>query len=98
MYVIRETMTCRPGKVKPLVEKFRRMADLSEKLGYARPRILTDVAGGPYWTVQMEIQVEKVEDFFASMNDPKWQEAGPIMEGYHDLVDSGRREIFKIEG
>ena len=21
-----------------------------------------------------------------------------IMEGYHDLVESGRREVFKIEG
>jgi hypothetical protein len=22
----------------------------------------------------------------------------PLMEGYHDLVDFGRREIYKIEG
>ena len=25
------------------------------------------------------------------------KEMEPIMEGYHDLVDHGRREIYKIE-
>jgi hypothetical protein len=27
----------------------------------------------------------------------RWEEAGKIMAGYHDLVDHGRREIYKIE-
>jgi hypothetical protein len=30
-----------------------------------------------------------------SMGDKEFQEA---MKGYHDLVDSGRREIYTIEG
>ena len=97
MFLIRETMTCKPGQVRPLVEKFKKMAKLTKKLGYGKPRILTDVSGAPYWTVVMEMEVEKLDDFMSSMNDPKWEEAGKIMAGYHDLVDHGRREIYKIE-
>jgi hypothetical protein len=98
MYLVRETMRCKPGKVRPLVEKFKKMADLSVKLGYPRPRLLTDVSGGRYWTVISEFEVPSLDEFLGSMNDPKWEEAGTIMEGYHDLVDHGGREIFKIEG
>ena len=98
MYLMREVMHCKPGKVRPLVDKFKKMAELTVKLGYPKPRILTDVSGAPYWTVVSEFEVDNLEEFFASMNDPKWEEAGPIMEGYHDLVDHGRREIYKIEG
>jgi len=97
MYLVREVMHCKPGKVRPLVDKFKMMAELTVKLGYPKPRILTDVSGAPYWTVVSEFEVGNLEEFFASMNDPKWEEAGPIMAGYHDLVDHGRREIYKIE-
>jgi hypothetical protein len=34
----------------------------------------------------------------ADMNEEMQKEFGRIMEGYHDLVESGRREIFRIEG
>jgi hypothetical protein len=97
MFLIRETMHCKPGQVRPLVDKFKQMAALSERLGYRKPRILTDVAGAQYWTVIFEMEVGGIEEFLNSMNDPKWEEAGKIMEGYHQLVDHGRREIFKIE-
>lgn len=43
MYLVRETMHCRPGKVRPLIDKFKAMADAMEKLGRPRPRLLTDV-------------------------------------------------------
>ena len=32
------------------------------------------------------------------MKPETMKEFDKIMEGYHDLVQSGRREIFKIEG
>ncbi len=98
MYLMREVMHCKPGQVRPLVDKFKQMAKLTKKLGYPKPRILTDVSGPPYWTVVSEFEIENLDEFFASMNDPKWEEAGKIMAGYHDLVDHGRREIYKIEG
>jgi hypothetical protein len=32
MYLIRDIMYCKPGKVRPMVEKFTAMAKLSDKL------------------------------------------------------------------
>jgi hypothetical protein len=62
MLLVRELMYCKPGKVRPLVEKF---GDMMEGKG------LTE-------------------------DDAK--EFDKIMKGYHDLVEYGRREIYKIEG
>jgi len=31
-------------------------------------------------------------------SSPEMKEIEPLMKGYHDLVDHGRREIYKIEG
>ena len=103
MLLIRDIMYCKPGKTRALVEKFMAMSKLSEKSGKPRMRVLTDVSAGRYWTVVSEMEVESLtayEAMFESMgkggDDMKEMEA--IMKGYHDLVDEGRREIFKIEG
>ena len=99
MFVIRETMHCKPGKVRPMVEKFVKMGDLMAKHGFTRPRVMTDVSGPQYWTLVAEFDVAKLSDFF-EMDDKLFADpaAGEIMKGYHDLVDKGRREIFKLEG
>lgn len=98
MYVVRETMHCKPGKVRPMVEKFKAMAGVMEKVGMRRPRILTDISGPPYWTVIAEFEVESFESFF-DMDEKAFAEAGgaEIMANYHELVDHGRREIYKVE-
>ncbi|HLF56385.1 MAG TPA: hypothetical protein VI942_06020 [Thermoanaerobaculia bacterium] len=98
MYIVREVMNCKPGKVRPMVEKFRALGDVMEKLGFGRPRVMTDVSGEPYWTVIAEMEVERLSDFF-EMDDKVFADAGAaeIMAGYHDLVDHGRREIYKVE-
>jgi len=61
-------------------------------------RLLTDVTGEPYWTIIAEAKVEKIDDFFAMeqtlMSNPTLQKT---MADYHDLVASGRREIYRIE-
>ena len=99
MLLIREVMYCKPGKVRPLLEKFTAMSKIMEKHGMGKMRILTDVSAERYWTLVAEIQVESIDQFVA-MDDknPVMQEMGPIMQGYHDLVDHGKREIYKIEG
>jgi hypothetical protein len=99
MLLIRDIFFCKPGKVRPLVDKFLAMAKLSEKKGMPRARITTDVSAERYWTVVSEFEVASLEAFMAmgeSADDAKEFEA--IMKGYHDLVDQGRREIYKIEG
>lgn len=105
MYLIREVMYCKPGKVRPLVEKFLAMSKLSEKLGMGKMRVMTDVSAERYWTLVGEMEVPSLQAFEemisgavpngASEADMKQFET--IMQGYHDLVDIGKREIYKIE-
>lgn len=102
MLLVREVFHCKPGQVRPLVEKFRKMSDLGEKLGMPRMRILTDFAGAEYWTLVAEMEVSDLAAFEKMMPGPQ---ANPeemkafesAMSGYHDLVDHGRREIYRIE-
>jgi hypothetical protein len=42
MYMIREVFYCKPGKVRPMVEKFLAMSKLNTKLGMPAMRIMTD--------------------------------------------------------
>lgn len=98
MYVIREVLNCKPGKVRPMVEKFRALSKAVEDMGHAPLRLLTDVASEPFWTLVVEAKVERVDDFFALeqelMSNGSLREA---MADYHDLVATGHREVFRIE-
>ena len=51
MYVIRDIMYCKPGKVRPLLEKFKGMAKLGEKMGWGKMRLMTDVSAEQFWTL-----------------------------------------------
>jgi hypothetical protein len=98
MYVIREVLNCKPGKVRQMVEKFRSISTVLKEMGQEPMRLLTDVTGEPYWTIIAEAKVEKIDDFFAMeqtlMSNATLQKA---MADYHELVASGRREIYRIE-
>ena len=103
MLLVRDIMNCKPGKVRPLVEKFLAMSKLSEKSGMGKMRIMTDFSAERYWTVVSEMEVPSLkafEDMMSGMgqNEQAMKEMESIMKGYHDLVDHGRREIYKIEG
>ena len=103
MYIIREIMYCKPGKVKPMVEKFLAMSKLSEKLGMPRMRVMTDFCAEQYWTIVAEMEVKDLQSFEQMMSAPQGSDADmkkmeELMKGYHDLVDRGRREIYKVEG
>jgi hypothetical protein len=103
MLVIRDIMYCKPGKVRPMVEKFVAMSKLGEKSGMPRMRVMTDMCAERYWTVVAEMEVEDLQTFERMMtsiqtSDEDAKKFEEIMKGYHDLVDSGRREIYKVEG
>ena len=103
MYLIRELMYCKPGKVRPLVEQFQAMNKLSVKLGMPNMKIMTDFAAERYWTVVAEMEVADLQAFEKMMSSPPgsdedMKQFDEIMKGYHDLVDHGKREIYKIEG
>ncbi len=98
MYVIREVLNCKPGKVRPMVEKFGIISTALTHMGHEPLRVLTDVTGEAFWTIVAEATVDKIDDFFAVeqrlMADETLRKA---MADYHDLVDRGRREIYRIE-
>ena len=98
MLMIRETMFCKPGKVRPMVEKFLAMSKIMDKHGMGKMRVYTDVAADRYWTIVAEFEVPSLDQFMAMDNNhPAMKEMEPLMKGYHDNVDHGRREIYKVE-
>jgi hypothetical protein len=103
MYLIREIMYCKPGQVRPLVEKFTAMAKLGERVGMPKMRVMTDFCAEQYWTVVSEMEVPSLQAFEQMMSTPQGSAKDKrafekIMHGYHDLVDHGKREIYKLEG
>ena len=98
MYVIREVLHCKPGKVRPMLEKFRSISALMKDTGHEPLRLLTDVTAQPFWTIVAEATVARIEDFFAMEQKLMANEGlSDTMADYHDLVESGRREIYRLE-
>src|SRR4051812_13188400 len=100
MLLIREIMYCKPGKVRPMVEKFVAMSKLNEKAGMGKMRVMTDFAAERYWTVVAEFEVASMsafEDMAAGkgMSEKDAKEFEKVMTGYHDLIEYGKREIYK---
>ena len=103
MLLIREIMYCKPGKVRPMVDKFLAMSKLNEKAGFGKMRVMTDFCAERYWTIVSEFEVPSMGAFEKMMQGEGFtpemtKEFEKIMHGYHDRVESGRREVFKIEG
>jgi hypothetical protein len=104
MLLVREIMYCKPGKVRPMVKMFLEMNKLSEKLGMPKMRVMTDFVGERYWTIVSEMEVANMqafEEMMSGMNNKDseaMKEMESLMKGYHDLVEYGRREVYKIEG
>jgi hypothetical protein len=96
MLLVREIMYCKPGKVRALVEKSVAMSALMEKAGQGKMRVMTDLVAERYWTIVSEFEVESL-DAFEKMMSGQGVQMDELMKGYHDLVDLGRREIYKLE-
>src|SRR5437879_12865785 len=96
MLLIREIMYCKPGKVRPLVEKFLAMAKLSAKVGMPKMRVMTDVCADRYWTLVAEMEVGNMADSArmrqgGAQNSQHMKAFESRMKGYHDVVEPGRR-------
>jgi hypothetical protein len=103
MLLIREVMYCKPGKVRPMVEKFLAMSKMNDEAGMGKMRIMTDFAAERYWTIVAEFEVKSLSDFEdmmagKGMTPEMGKKMEKVMEGYHDLIEYGKREIFKVEG
>lgn len=98
MYLFRDIFYAKPGKVRPLVEKMVAMAKISERHNMGKMRIMTDVSAERFWTVVSEFEAESMDGFMnMDIDQEAMKEFDEIMKGYHEFVDAGRREIYKIE-
>jgi hypothetical protein len=98
MFLIRDIMYCKPGKARPMVEKFVALSKVSRQMGFGQMRVMTDVSAERYWTVVSEMEVSSMEEYTRkSRESMQVKEFQDIMKGYHDLIDHGRREIYQIE-
>lgn len=85
-----------------MVEKFLAMSRLNVQAGLGKMRVMTDFCGERYWTIVSEFEVENMAAFERmmrgeGMTEELGKEYEKIMQGYHDHIEYGRREIFKIE-
>jgi hypothetical protein len=98
MFMIREVISCKTGKVGALVSKFKAVDEVRQSMGLAPLRIYTDVAGAPFWTLVLEHEYGSLDEFRELESQVMAEErAQAAMAGYHDLITSGHREIYKVE-
>lgn len=99
MIMVREVLNCRPGKVGELVKTFKALGDVMKEMGMAPFRIFTDVAGEQFWTLILQREYESLDEVQAVESKVMADDRSKsVMAGYHDIVVSGRREIYKVEG
>jgi hypothetical protein len=99
MFLVRDIMYCKPGKVRPMVDKFLAMRKVSQQKGLGTYRVMTDLTAERFWMVVVETETPTMDDYEANMKKSmESKELQEIMKDYHDLVDHGRREIYRIEG
>ena len=94
MLVIRNVFQCKPGQAKALVKMFKETVARAQM---SKARVLTDVASS-FWTVVFETEAESLgawEQEFERMSARA--DLRKPMEGYMELVESGKREIFRVE-
>ena len=98
MFMVREILNCKPGKVGELVKKFKALGAIMDEMGVGAFRLYTDVVGEPFWTLVLEHEYENLDAIPALESKVMSQErARSAMAGYHEFVVSGRREIYRIE-
>ncbi len=99
MYLVREIMHCKPGKVGEIVKRFKQMEPIIKELGRTAPvRILTDMAGEQFWTVIWEQETPSLEQFRrdGALDRATMRGCKKIMAGYHDA--RGLREARDLQG
>jgi hypothetical protein len=98
MYVIREILNCKPGKVRQVVESFRLISATLVEMGRPRMRLMTDVSAEPFWTLVAEMEVEQVDQSFELEREVmKKESVQKGMAAFREAIIGGRREIYRVE-
>jgi len=94
MYVVRETLTAKPGMASKMAKAFKTMADMVK--GRYTMRIMTDVIG-PFNTVVFDTEVESIDEFKKLEEELMGREdVREVMKGYADMYFTGKREVFRL--
>ena len=97
MYLEREIFHAKVGKAGQLVKLFKEIDKLTRGKKFKKARILTDLSGR-YWTVVFEREVKSLDGLAAeTRNLGKNPKLKALFKEYHDLVEGGYRELYKIE-
>jgi len=98
MFLVRDVFKTKPGKSGALAKIFKQANEhLLGMDGFRNPQVMTDMVG-PYWTVVNQIEVDSIERYTSmSRTFTSKPEVAALFKGYMELVESGYREIFKIE-
>ena len=99
MIVVRDIFQIKFGKARDAIASWKEGHKLIENLdGNGRKfRLLTDFAGGQYYTLVMESEYESLAEFEGEMakimGNKEW---GNWYQKFVPLADSGRREILNV--
>src|SRR3990172_8417173 len=63
MFLVREVLNCRPGKVAEMVKRFETISRVMERMDLKPFRLLTDVSGERFWTLVAETEVPSLNAF-----------------------------------
>jgi hypothetical protein len=99
MIIVRDIFRVKFGQTKEVIAQWKLARDILQKGGYGnlQPRLLTDLAGAPYYTVIMETGYESIsawEKAHQKMKDvAEWKS---IYAKIIPLTESGHREILSV--
>jgi hypothetical protein len=97
MYMVREVIHCKPGTVSDLANKFKAVGEIMRTMDLEPHRLYTDLSGEPFWTLVVEREYESLDQAQALESKVFGDERSrAAMEGYHELIESGRREFYRV--
>jgi hypothetical protein len=97
MIVVRDIFHLKFGQSKEAVSIWKQIRQLQPSTGYGKARMLTDFAGGRYYTLVLESEWDSVSEWEAEMRrgmgDPQWR---ALYSKIVPLTESGKREILSV--
>jgi len=97
MLIIRDVFRCKPGKSRQVAEIFKEALKHLEGAGSVQGgKVMIDLVAD-YWTVVAELEVKDLGAYERDMEAyASREEFRKIMAGYMELIDGGRREIYRV--
>jgi hypothetical protein len=98
MIVVRDVFRLKFGQAKAATDLWKRAVAALGKAGYGKPaRLLTDVAGAPYYTIVLESTYDSLGQWeqahVAAKDNAEWRD---LYRQILPLTEEGHREIYSV--